>query len=124
MSSYTKLPVSVVKNLCNNYIKEAKIDKKEQQEIISQDIDILIDAIMAKKWFAPKTREIAVLKLRKTYEYRRLLTQFYHYNQILDNRLEKVDKLLRMCYCHTSFGETLDRYISLDEETCYFLCPN
>ncbi len=123
MFAYTKLPVSVVKNLCNSFIREAKIDKKEQKEIISRDTDILVHALMAKKWFAPKTREIALAKLLKTYEYRQVLTQFDSHNRVLDNRLEKVDKLLRMCYCHTNFGEMPDRYIYLDEDTCYFLCP-
>ena len=124
MTAFTKLPVSVVKNLCNEFIKEAKIDKKEQQEIISRDIDILVNDFMAKKWFAPKSREIALAKLLKTHEYRQILTQFDIHNMVLDNRLEKVDKLLRMCYCHNNFGETSDRYIYLDDEIWSFWCNN
>ena len=123
-SAYTKFSISVVKNLCNNFIKDANIDKKQQQTAIQENVDILIDRLMARKWFAPKTRESAMEKIVNTSEYTEMMWHFNYYTSILNNRLEQVDKLLRMCYCHTNFGEMPDRYIYLDEETCYFLCPN
>jgi len=122
-SAYTKLSVAVVKNLCNNFIKEANIDKKELQDTKQKDIDILVDKLMSRKWFAPKTREQALKKVLNSSEYREICISYGYYTASLNNRLEQVDKLLRMCYCHTNFGEMPDRYIYLDEETCYFLCP-